>query len=57
MKTTDYVESLNIIPPKEHLDSFKSDYKEMIGSMIREETGNFEDLLGEIMEKLKEKTQ
>lgn len=61
MKTTDYntltLESLNIVPPKEHLDSFKSDYKEMIGSMIREETGNFEELLDEIMEKLKEKTQ
>lgn len=61
IKTTDYdtltLESLNIVPPKEHLDSFKSDYKEMIGNMIREETGNFEDLLDGIMEKLKEKTQ
>ncbi|MCF6348302.1 MAG: nucleotidyl transferase AbiEii/AbiGii toxin family protein [Flavobacteriaceae bacterium] len=61
MKTTDYdtltLESLNIVPPKEHLDSFKSDYKGMIGSMIREETGSFEELLDEIMEKLKEKIQ
>lgn len=57
MKTTDYdtltLESLNIIPPDEHLDNFKADYKEMIGSMIQGESGEFEDLLDEILKKLK----
>ncbi len=57
MKTTDYdtltLESINIVPPNEHLDNFKTDYKEMIGSMIQRESGKFEDLLNEIFKKLK----
>ena len=52
MKTTNYetltLESINIVPPDEHLDNFKADYKEMIGSMIQGESGGFEDLLKRI---------
>ncbi|WP_421750743.1 nucleotidyl transferase AbiEii/AbiGii toxin family protein [Croceimicrobium sp.] len=57
MKTTDYdtlnLESINIVPADEHLDNFKADYKEMIGSMIQGESGEFEDLLNEILKKFK----
>lgn len=56
IKTTDYdtltLESINIVPPNEHLDNFKADYKEMIGSMIQGESGEFEDLMNEILKKL-----
>ncbi|MCB9223195.1 MAG: nucleotidyl transferase AbiEii/AbiGii toxin family protein [Crocinitomicaceae bacterium] len=57
MKNTDYenltLESINIVPPNEQLENYKSDYKEMLGSMIREETGEFEELLNEILKNLK----
>ncbi len=56
-KTVDYntlpLESINIVPPDEHLDNFKADYKEMIGSMIQGESDEFEDLLNVILKKLK----
>ena len=57
MKTTDYdtltLKSLNVVPPEEHLENFKADYKEMIGSMIQGESREFENLLSEILQKLK----
>ena len=57
MKTTDYdtltLKTLNIVPPEDRLDNFRSDYKEMQGSMIHGETMEFDDLLNEIVENLK----
>lgn len=57
MKTTDYdtltLESLEIVPQEAHWDNFKADYREMIGSMIQGESGEFEELLNEILKKLK----
>ncbi|MDO5970285.1 nucleotidyl transferase AbiEii/AbiGii toxin family protein [Flavivirga aquimarina] len=57
LKTTDYkdltLQSLNIIPPNEFLDSYKSDYKEMQNSMIYGESLDFEILLEKIMKELK----
>lgn len=57
VKTTDYdsiaMKSLTIEPPKEHLENFKSDYKEMQSSMIHGNTKEFETLLEELKEKLK----
>lgn len=57
LKTTNYetlnLETLNIIPSEEHMNNFKMDYKEMLGSMIREESGEFEELLEEILKNLK----
>ncbi len=57
MKTTDYdtltLETINIVPPNKHLDNFKADYKEMIGTMIQGISGEFEDLLNMILKKLK----
>lgn len=56
MKTTDYdtlsLKTLNIVPPEDRLDDFRSDYKEMQGSMIHGETMEFDDLLNEIVENL-----
>jgi len=61
MKTTNYenltLHSLNIIPPDDFLENYKSDYKEMQESMIHGESLDFDTLLNEITEKLKEKTQ
>ena len=60
MKTTDYdtltLQSLNIIPPDEFLDNYKSDYKEMQSSMIHGESLDFDTLLDKITEKLKGKS-
>ena len=59
-KTTDYksltLQNINIIPPDEFLEKYKSDYKEMQSSMIHGESPNFDTLLDEIIAKLKEKT-
>jgi hypothetical protein len=61
MKTTDYetltLQNINIIPPVEFLEKYKSDYKEMQSSMIHGESLDFDILLEQIMEKLKEKRQ
>ncbi|WP_136469025.1 nucleotidyl transferase AbiEii/AbiGii toxin family protein [Flagellimonas onchidii] len=57
MKTTDYesmtLQSLNVIPPKEFLDNYKSDYKEMQSSMIHGDSLDFDVLLKNIMNELK----
>lgn len=57
MKTTDYetltLQNLNIIPPDEFLDSYKSDYKEMQSSMIYGESRDFDTLLKKITNELK----
>ncbi len=57
MKTTDYdtlnLQSLNIIPPDEFLDNYKSDYKEMRSSMIYGESLDFDTLLEKIINELK----
>ncbi len=57
MKTTDYetltLQSLNIIPPDELLESYKSDYKEMQDSMIHGESLDFDMLLENIINELK----
>jgi len=57
MKTTDYetltLQSLNIIPPDEFLDKYKSDYKEMQSSMIHGESIDFGTLLEKIINELK----
>lgn len=57
MKTTDYdslsLESLNIIPPNEHLENYSSDYKEMQNSMIYGDSMNFDLLLDKITKKNK----
>ncbi len=57
MKTTDYetltLQSLNIIPPNEFLDNYKSDYKEMQSSMIYGESLDFDVLLKKIINELK----
>ena len=57
MKTTSYealtLKSLNIIPPDEFLESYKSDYKEMQSSMIHGESLDFDVLLEKIMNELK----
>ncbi len=56
MKTTDYetlvLQSLNIIPPNEHLSNYKSDYKEMQSSMIYGESLDFDVLLAKIKQSL-----
>lgn len=56
IKTTNYntfsLKTLNIVPPEDRLDDFRSDYKEMQGSMIHGETMEFDDLLNEIVENL-----
>jgi hypothetical protein len=57
MKTTDYetltLQSLNVIPPDEHLSNYKSDYKEMQSSMIHGESLDFDELLEKITNALK----
>ena len=57
VKTTDYdtltLKTLSIIPPEDHLDNYKEDYKEMQGSMIHGETKEFDALLNEIVENLR----
>jgi Nucleotidyl transferase AbiEii toxin, Type IV TA system len=56
MKTTDYetltLQSLNIIPPNEFLEKYKSDYKEMQSSMIHGESLDFDTLLEKIITEL-----
>ncbi|MFT5617728.1 MAG: putative nucleotidyltransferase component of viral defense system [Arenicella sp.] len=56
MKTTDYetltLQSLNIIPPDEHLGNYKSDYKEMQSSMIHGKSLDFDVLLEKIKHSL-----
>src|SRR3989338_8409995 len=56
MKTTNYdalsLKTLRIIPPDDHLTNYKSDYKEMQGSMIHGESREFDELLEEIVKKL-----
>ena len=57
MKTTDYesltLKTLNIIPPDELLESYKSDYKEMQSSMIHGQSLDFDTLLETIINELK----
>jgi hypothetical protein len=57
MKTTNYetltLQSLNIIPPGEFLEAYKSDYKEMQSSMIHGESLDFDVLLKKIINELK----
>ena len=57
MKTTNYdslrLNTLNITPPLEHLNNYKSDYKEMQSSMIYGESKDFDTLLEEITTKLR----
>ena len=57
MRTTDYetltLQSLNIIPPNEFLEKYKSDYKEMQNSMIHGESLDFDVLLEKIITELK----
>ncbi|WP_109438540.1 nucleotidyl transferase AbiEii/AbiGii toxin family protein [Aquimarina sp. AU119] len=57
MKTIDYegltMHNLNIIPPEEHLENYKSDYKEMQNSMIHGESLDFDVLLKNIINELK----
>ena len=57
MKTTDYnsltLKSLNIVPPDELIESYKSDYKEMQDSMIHGESIDFDSLLKNITNELK----
>ncbi len=56
LKTTDYdslsLQNLNIIPPKEHLENYKSDYKEMQNSMIHGKSEAFDILLDKITREL-----
>ncbi len=58
MKTTDYdslsLQNLNIIPPEEHLENYKSDYKEMQNSMIHGKSEDFGVLLDKILKNLKD---
>ena len=57
MKTTDYnsieLKLLNVIPPAEHLDNYKADYKEMQLSMIHGKSLDFMDILERISSLLK----
>jgi len=57
MKTTDYnslsLQKLKIVPPKEHLENYKSDYKEMQNSMIHGNSLGFDVLLDKILKNLK----
>ena len=57
MKTTDYnsltLKNLNIIPPGELIENYKSDYKEMQDSMIHGESLDFDILLKNIINELK----
>ena len=57
MKTTDYngltLKNINIIPPDELIESYKSDYKEMQESMIHGESLDFDTLLKNITNELK----
>ena len=57
MKTTDYktltLQNLNIIPPDEVFESYKSDYKEMQSNMIHGESLDFDTLLEKIINELK----
>jgi hypothetical protein len=56
MKTTDYetltLQTLNITPPDEFLESYKSDYKEMQSSMIHGASLDFDTLLEKIINEL-----
>jgi hypothetical protein len=57
IKTTDYngltLKNLNIIPPDDLLENYKSDYKEMQDSMIHGESLDFDTLLKNIINELK----
>jgi hypothetical protein len=57
MKTTDYngltLKNLNIIPPDDLIENYKSDYKEMQDSMIHGESLDFDSLLKNIINELK----
>ena len=57
IKTTDYdtftLQNINIIPPDDFLDNYKSDYKEMQSSMIHGESLDFDTLLEKITNELK----
>lgn len=57
VKTTNYdsleLKSLNIIPPAEHLENYKADYKEMQLSMIHGKSLEFMDILERINSLLK----
>ena len=57
MKTTDYngltLKNINIIPPDEFIENYKSDYKEMQDSMIHGESLDFDTLLENIINELK----
>jgi hypothetical protein len=58
-KTTNYenltLHSLNIIPPNNFLQLYKSDYKEMQENMIQGESLDYDTLLNEITQRLKER--
>lgn len=47
------IHTLNIIPPNEHLENYKADYKEMQSSMIHGDTNSFTSLLKHILRKTK----
>lgn len=57
IKTTNYealsIKSLNILPPKQILEQYRSDYKEMQTSMIYGESEDFDTILEQIVNKLK----
>lgn len=57
LKTTDYrnltLKNLNVMPPDDLLENYKSDYKEMQDSMIHGESLDFDTLLKNIINELK----
>ena len=57
MKTTNYenitLKDLDIIPPKEQLENYRSDYKEMQSSMIHGASISFDAILNKILNGLR----
>lgn len=57
MKTTNYenmtLKDLDIIPPKEQLENYRSDYKEMQNSMIHGASFSFDTTLNKILNGLR----
>ena len=57
VKTTNYdsieLKSLNIIPPTEHLENYKADYKEMQTSMIHGVSNDLESIIEKIQRNLR----
>ena len=58
VKTTNYdsieLKSLNIIPPTEHLEYYKADYKEMQTSMIHGVSNDLESIIEKIQRNLRQ---